>query len=123
MKIERFEDLEVWNLSRRLVNCIYKMTNNENFSRDFGLVNQMQRCSVSIMSNIAEGFERKGKKEFIHFLYTAKGSCGELRSQLYIALDLNYIDRTKFDESYNLSETVSKLIAGLIKHLQTFLEP
>jgi len=104
-------------------NHLNTIINNENFSRDFGLVNQMQRCSVSIMSNIAEGFERKGKKEFIHFLYTAKGSCGELRSQLYIALDLNYINRAKFDESYNLSETVSKLIFGLIKHLQTFLEP
>jgi len=122
MKIERFEDLEVWGLSRNLVNCIYKTTNKERFSRDFGLVSQMQRCSVSIMSNIAEGFERKGKKEFVHFLYTAKGSCGELRSQLYIALDLNYIDRTEFDEYYNLAETISKSISGLIKYLQTFIK-
>lgn len=107
-------------LSRNLVNYIYKMTNKNNLSRDFGLTSQMQRYSVSII-NIAEGLGRKGKKEFIHFLYIAKGSCGELRSQFYVALDLNYIDGAKFNECHSLAETVSKSISGLKKYLQTFL--
>ncbi len=122
MKIERFEDLEVWQLSRKLVNCIYKMTNGERFSRDFGLTNQIQRSSVSVMSNIAEGFEKRTKKEFIHFLYIAKCSCGELRSQLYVSLDLGYIDNNEFSEYYNLAETVSKSLSGFIKYLQTFIK-
>ena len=73
---------------------IYEFTRNERFKKDFGLVDQMRRAGVSISSNIAEGFERGSKKEFIQFLYRAKGSAGELRSQLYTALDLGYIDRT-----------------------------
>jgi four helix bundle protein len=94
MKSKRFEDLEVWQLSRELVKSIYKLTSGTRFSKDFGLANQIQRSAVSIMSNIAEGFERKSKKEFISFLSIAKGSCGELRSQLYIGLDLSYINKS-----------------------------
>lgn len=78
----------------------------------------MQRSAVSIMSNIAEGFERKSKKEFIHFLYTAKGSSGELRSQLYVALDLKYISKDEFQENYQLAEKISKSISGFIKYLK-----
>jgi len=120
MKIERFEDLEIWQLARELVKYIYKVTSESNFSNDFGLMNQMQRSAVSIMSNIAEGFERKSKKEFVHFLYIAKGSCGELRSQLYISLDLNYINKSEFDIYVELAEKVSRSIAGFIKYLQSF---
>lgn len=119
-KIGRFEDLELWQISRNLVRHIYKMTSGSTLSKDFGLTNQMQRCAVSIMSNIAEGFERKSKKEFIQFLYIAKGSCGELRSQLYIALDLSHICKSEFDEYFELTEKVSKSIAGFIKYLQSF---
>jgi len=81
-KIERFEDLEVWQIARQLVKDVYRITSERRFSRDIGLSTQIQRTAVSIMSNIAEGFERKSKKEFIHFLYIAKGASGELRSQL-----------------------------------------
>lgn len=119
MKIERFEDLEVWQLAREVVRSIYKITSKTKFSKDFGLAHQIQRSAVSIMSNIAEGFERKSKKEFIHFLYTAKGSSGELRSQLYMALDLNYIDQEEFQEHYQLAEKISKSLAGFIKYLQS----
>lgn len=121
MKIERFEDLEIWQLARKLVQSIYKLTSQSKFSRDFSLVNQIQRSTISIMSNIAEGFERKSKKEFIQFLYTAKGSCGELRSQLYIALDLTYISKNDFDENYRIAEQISKSLAGFIKYLKSYV--
>ncbi len=119
MKIERFEDLEVWQLSRELVKSIYKLTSGAKFSKDFGLANQIQRSAVSIMSNIAEGFERKSKKEFISFLSIAKGSCGELRSQLYIGLDLSYINKDEFHENCQLAEKISKSLAGFMKYLQS----
>lgn len=118
MKIERFEDLEVWKLSREVVKMIYTLTNKGKFIRDFGFREQIQRSAVSVMSNIAEGFERKTDKEFIQFLYIAKGSCGELRSQLYIALDLGYINDKEFEKNYMLVEKVSKSISGLIKYLK-----
>jgi four helix bundle protein len=119
VKIERFEDLEVWQLTRELLKSIYKLTAQIKFSKDLVLVNQIRGSAVSIMSNIAEGFERKSKKEFIHYLYTAKGLCGELRSQLYIASDLNYIKKDEFQENYQLAEKISKSLAGFIKYLQS----
>jgi four helix bundle protein len=119
MKIERFEDLEVWQLSRELVKSVYKLTSGTKFSKDFGLASQIQRSAVSIMSNIAEGFERKSKKVFISFLSIAKGSCGELRSQLYIGLDLSYINKDEFHENYQLAEKISKSLAGFMKYLQS----
>lgn len=119
MKIRRFEDLEVWQLARRLVKQIYEISKRAELSKDFGLRNQLQRSAVSIMSNIAEGFERKSKKEFIQFLSIAKASSGELRSQLYITLDLEYLDKDTFNASYNLCEKISKSIAGFIKYLKS----
>jgi len=119
VKIERFEDLEVWQLTRNLLKSIYQLTAQIKFSKDMVLVNQIRRSAISIMSNIAEGFERKSKKEFIHFLYTAKGSCGELRSQLFIASDLSYIKNEEFEENYQLAEKISKSLAGFIKYLQS----
>lgn len=118
MKIERFEDMKVWQLARELVKLIYGLTAEARLSKDFGLANQLQRSAVSVISNIAEGFERKGRKEFVNFLYIAKGSCGELRSQLYVAADLEYIDKADFDKSYQLAEEVSKSLAGFIKYLE-----
>ena len=91
MPVKDFEDLEIWKEARRLTCEIYDLSKDAKFSKDFGLRNQMQRAAVSIMSNIAEGFERGGNQEFVQFLYIAKGSCGELRSQLYVALDQAYI--------------------------------
>ncbi|TKJ43982.1 four helix bundle protein [candidate division TA06 bacterium B3_TA06] len=119
MKIKRFEDLEVWQLARKLVNQIYEISKKTKLSKDFGLRNQIQRSAVSIMSNIAEGFERKSKKEFIQFLSIAKASSGELRSKLYVTLDLEYLDKKTFDAAYNLCEKISRSIAGFIKYLES----
>lgn len=119
MKIERFEDLEVWQFARELVRDIYRVTRRGELSKDFGFRDQLQRSALSIMSNIAEGFERKSKKEFVHFLYIAKGSCGELRSQMYAALDLNYINNDEFKVAYQRAEKISKSLAGFIKYLQS----
>ncbi len=85
MPIKNFEDLEIWKDARALMRAIYQLTKDPKFSKDFGLRDQIQRAAVSILSNIAEGFERGGNQEFIQFLYVAKGSCGEVRSQLYVA--------------------------------------
>ena len=89
--IERFEELEVWKTSIELCTEVYKLTNTELFSKDFGLKDQIRRSSVSVPSNISEGYERDSKKQFLYFLVIAKGSCGELRTQLKIAQMLNYI--------------------------------
>lgn len=119
MKIERFEDMEVWQSAREMVKSVYQLTAVPRFSKDFGLTNQIQRSAVSVLSNIAEGFERKSKKEFVNFLYMAKGSCGELRSQLYVALDLNYVSKAEFQKNYEMAEKISKSLGGFIKYLQS----
>jgi four helix bundle protein len=117
-KIEKFEDIESWKLAREITMLIYKTSSAGNFSKDFALVNQIRRASISILSNIAEGFERGGNKEFLQFLAIAKGSCGEVRAQLYVALDQNYIDKNQFEEiSGKLLET-NRIISGLMKYLQ-----
>jgi four helix bundle protein len=94
--VKTFEGLEVWQHARKLVKEIYGVSNRGPFSKDFGLRDQLRRASISILSNIAEGFERSGNKEFAHFLFMAKGSAGELRAQLYVALDLAYISANDF---------------------------
>src|SRR5713226_891145 len=117
-RIERFEDLEAWKSARELVRSIYKATSGSAFSRDAGLRGQIQRASVSVMSNIAEGFERGGDKEFFQFLALAKGSCGEVRAQLYVALDQTYINDAQFQELVEKTLRINRLIAGLMKYLQ-----
>jgi four helix bundle protein len=117
-KIERFEDIEAWKLSRLLAKKVYDCTKQRGFDRDFGLKDQIRRSSVSAMSNIAEGFERGGNQEFIQFLATAKGSSGEVRSQLYVALDQGYITRQQFDEMYKDAESISKMVGGLMNYLR-----
>jgi four helix bundle protein len=112
-RIERFEDLIAWQKARLLTKEIYLITRQGSFAKDYGLTNQIQRASVSIMSNLAEGFERSGLGEFHQFLSTAKASCAELRSQLYIALDVGYIDQSTFDRLLSQSEKVGKIIGGL----------
>jgi len=87
VKVKNFEDLEIWKDARMLIRIIYRITREPKFSKDFALRDQIQRAGVSIMSNIAEGFQRGGNQELIHFLYIAKASCGEVRSQLYVAVD------------------------------------
>jgi len=114
MKIEKFEDILSWQKSRKLTITVYEIFKE---TKDFGFKNQIERASVSIMNNIAEGFERKSNKEFKYFLFVAKGSCAEVRSMLYLAKDLNKINENEFTKLYNLSLEISKLLSGLIKTL------
>lgn len=114
MTISKFEDIVAWQKANVLALEVYK-TFRQN--RDFSFKDQIQRASISIMNNIAEGFERKGDKEFKHFLYIAKGSCGELRSMLHIAKELEYLPNKDFENLYNLSLEVSRLLSGFIKSL------
>jgi len=116
--IERFEDIEAWKRARTMARKIYAISREGPLSKDFGLKDQLRRASVSAMSNIAEGFERDGTQEFIHFLSMAKGSSGEVRSQLYVALDEGYISQEQFDELYRDAESVSKMAAGFIEYLR-----
>jgi four helix bundle protein len=96
--LEQFEELEAWKQARELTKVIYQVSSSEEFARDFGLRDQICRAAVSIISNIAEGFERDGNKEFLQFLSFAKGSCGEVRAQLYVALDQAYVSIGQFQE-------------------------
>ncbi len=112
-KVERFEDLIAWQKARALTKAIYEVTTQGAFAKDFGLVNQMQRAAVSIMSNVAEGFERRSAAEFYQFLSVSKSSCAELRSQLYVALDIGYLSQRKFEELMSQAEEVSRIIGGL----------
>ena len=114
MKINRFEDIISWQKAKALTVLIYKLFSD---SKDFGYKDQIQRASVSIMNNIAEGFERKSNKEFKYFLFIAKGSCGEVRSMVYLAKELDSISDEEFKELHNRSEEISKLLSGLIKTL------
>lgn len=114
MRVENFEDLICWQRARDLAVLTYSSFKT---SRDFSFRDQIQRAVISISNNIAEGFERKSNKEFNQFLHIAKGSCGEVRSMLYIALDLGYLDKNKFKDLYNRSHEISKIISGLIKTL------
>lgn len=113
-----FEDLKVWQKARELANLIYAATRQDSFTRDFGLVDQIRRAAVSVVSNIAEGFERGSYTEFIQFLYIAKGSCGEVRAQLYLAQDQKYLPESTFQQCYALAVEVSRMISGLIDHLK-----
>jgi len=114
-----FEDLPVWQNARELAVLVYRTTSKGKLKEDYGLKNQIQRAVVSISSNIAEGFERGSKREFIQFLYIAKGSCGELRSQLYIAKDLGYLDNSDSETLIKSASNTSKQINGFIKYLKT----
>lgn len=116
--IKKFEDIEAWKRARELSNAIYKLTSDGSFSKDFVLRDQMQRSVISISSNIAEGFERGGDGEFGQFLAIAKGSCGELRSQLYLAFDQKYFNKSKFDELVENALIISRLISSLMKYLR-----
>ena len=115
---QRFEDIEAWQKARELTKAIYALSNDGQFARDFGLRDQIRRASVSIMSNIAEGFGRGGNKEFMQFLSTAKGSAAEVQAQLYVALDAGYINQEQFQKLYSETEATARMIAGLLRYLQ-----
>lgn len=116
--VKRFEDLDVWKLSRTLCLRVGKIIDNGNLKNNYRLISQLEGSSGSIMDNIAEGFERGTKGEFIQFLGYAKGSCGELRSQLYRILDRNCINKDEFDELHDLSTRVSAMVQKFIAYLQ-----
>jgi len=118
MKIERFEDIEAWQEARKLVNMTYDITDEGKFSRDFSLKNQIRSASVSIMSNIAEGFDRNSDKEFTQFLVIARASASEVKSQLYVALDRGYIGNDGFRAIYDQANKVVNLINGFIRYLK-----
>ena len=112
-KIEKFEDFIAWQKARQLSRKIYQATSLPGFSRDFGLKDQIRRAAISIMSNIAEGFERGRAAEFHQFLSIAKASCAELRSQLYVALDAKYLTQFQFQELMSAEAEVGQVIGGL----------
>ena len=114
----RFEDMEAWRQARVLCGEIYRVSGKGSFAKDFGLRDQIRRAIVSIMSNIAEGFERSGTREFVQFLAIAKGSAGEMKSQLYIALDQSYLDREDFARLSTSASDTAKIIAGLMSYLR-----
>jgi len=116
-KIKRFEDTEAWQRARELVGMIYKLARKPAFAQDWGLRDQIQRAAISIMANIAEGFERHSDKEFVQFLYNARGSAAEVRSLLYAASDLSYITIEEFEEALTKAEETSKAIFGFIRYL------
>jgi len=114
----RFEDIEAWQSARRLTRELYAISQRGRFSKDYGLGGQLRRAAVSILSNIAEGFERDGTGEFIQFLAMAKGSVGEVRAQLYVALDQAYIDQGTFGALDGLACETSRMLAGLMRYLR-----
>lgn len=113
MGAQRFEDLIAWQKARLLTAAVYRVTNEGAFARDYKLCNQMRDAVVSVMSNIAEGFDRNRPREFHQFLSTAKGSTGEVRSQLYVALDVGYLTAEQFDAMYAQADEVSRIVNGL----------
>jgi len=119
MGVSRFEDLIGWQKSRKLFEKTHELTSKSPLSKNFPLRDQMRRSSLSVMSNIAEGFDRGGDKEFVQFLYVSKGSCSELRSQLYAAKDSGYIEPEEFKIAFELAEETSKILQGLIKAIKT----
>jgi four helix bundle protein len=115
MKIAQFEDILAWQKAKAMTLKLYSLFRD---NKDYAFRDQICRASVSVMNNIAEGFERKSDSEFKHFLFIAKGSCGEVRSMLYLALELNYINKEDYSYLSNISYEISKMISGLIKTLK-----
>lgn len=116
-QIRRFEDIEAWQHARELTRSVYRISGTGAFGQDYSLRNQIRRAAVSIMANIAEGYERDGNEEFVQFLYIAKASAGEVRSHLYVALDQEYLTREEFTQLAEQAKRISMMIHGLIKAL------
>ena len=117
-KIEKFENIIAWQTARLLTRDVYAATKVGSFAKDFGLRDQIGRASVSTMANIAEGFERGGNREFVQLLSNSKGSCGEVKSHLYVALDQNYITQEGFDHIYGGADEVGRLVSGFMAYLR-----
>ncbi|MDA3832828.1 MAG: four helix bundle protein [Spirochaetales bacterium] len=120
MRIDRFEDIEAWQLARELTRKVYGLTEKARFARDFGLKGQIQNAAGSSMHNIAEGFDSETTPEFVRFLRYAKRSCTEVQSELYIALDQQYITKAEFQDVYNYAGRTRAAIRGFIKYLLAY---
>ena len=118
-KIKRFEDIDAWKKARELTKVIYEVTAQGKIAADFSLRDQLRRAAVSIMANIAEGFEREGNKEFRQFLATAKGSAGEVKALLYVAMDAGLTSMEQFQRIRTLADETSRLLAGFLRYLKT----
>lgn len=116
--LQRFEEIDAWKKARVLTRRVYAVTGHGDFARDLGLRNQIQRAAVLVMSNIVEEFERGSRREFARFLSIAKASAGEVRSQLYVAFDIGYLNESTFADLKEQCEEVSRLISGLIRYLR-----
>lgn len=117
-KIDTFEDIEGWQLARELTAMVYHESATGEFAKDFALKDQIRRASVSVMSNIAEGFGRGGNAEMIQFLTIARGSVAEVQAQLYVALDNNYLSKEAFEQLYQKSDDCARRIGGFIRYLK-----
>lgn len=117
--ITRFEELDAWQTGRNLANLVYDLSDDDPFASDFGLRDQIRRAAVSVMSNVAEGFNSRTQKVFIDLLGRARGSAAEVQSQLYLARDRDYISKEEFSEAYDLADTTSRQIHGLIRYLKS----
>ena len=118
--INNFEELQSWQKARELCAYVFELTNKESFKREFSLKDQIKRSSGSVMDNIAEGFDRISTKDFRRFLFFSKGSCSEVKSQLYRALDQDYITKEEFEKCFNLAVECNKLIGGFINYLEKY---
>ena len=118
MRIDRFEEIEAWKAARELASRVYRLARESPLSRDFGLRDQMQRAVVSIMANIAEGFDSRSNQEFLRFLGYAYRSATEVQSHLYVALDQGFLERASFDELYGQAGEIHRLINGFIRYLK-----
>jgi four helix bundle protein len=116
---KKFEEIECWKRARELTRHVYRISNQPKFARDFGLKDQIRRASVSVMSNIAEGYDRSGTAEFVHFLSTAKGSAAEVRCQLYVAADQGYLQESDLVQLNTLATETGSMIGGLMKYLRS----
>lgn len=116
--IEKFDDVQAWQEARTLTKIVYRLTGEGHWAKDFGLRDQIRRASVSVMSNIAEGFERRGDTEFYRFLAIAKASAAEVKSQLYVGLDMSYIDIETFEKAYEQTDKTARMIGKLMSYLK-----
>ena len=119
MSIERFEDIRAWQHARKLVNAIYQASNKNSFSKDYRFRDQIRSAAVSIMANIAEGFDSSSDKEFLRFLSFARRSATEVQSHLYVALDQRYITQDQFDELFQMTVAAKNLISGFMRYLSS----
>jgi four helix bundle protein len=120
--ITRFEEIEAWKTARELTKIVYSLTDQGKFAKDFGLRNQIQRAAVSVMSNIAEGFESRTQAQFLEYLGRSKASAGEVRCQLYVAMDLKYLTQEQFKQVFDLADKSSRQIARFMDYLETHPE-